>query len=249
MSFVTARFSTGFSFPEVTFVAELYRLRPHVVFFANPNNPTGVIVEGAWLNACARQHPCTLFVIDEAYLPFADGASSVLTNRPENVLVLRSMTKDYGLAGLRLGYAIGSACVIESLARVQPPWSVNACAQAAGVAALGDAVHLNQSLQELRTASIEFAAGLSRLGRHPLSSPVHFFLLPVGHGAMFRAALLHHNILVRDCASFGLPEYVRIASRRPEENERLLQAVRALEIPGPRVATRGLEIREVAHGR
>jgi threonine-phosphate decarboxylase len=247
-----ARACTGFHFPEIAFLAELDRLRPRVVFLANPNNPTGTVVDSAWLHACARRHPSTMFVVDEAYLPFAPGMASAVLDRPDNVLVLRSMTKDHGLAGLRLGYAVGSAAVVESLARVQPPWSVNAFAQAAGVAALQDSGHVDQSLRRLREANAALVAGLLELGWCPLSSAVHFFLLPVGDGAAFRASLLRRNILVRDCASFGLPQYVRIATRRPEENERLLHAVRALHLPpppSPRVATRGSGPREVAHGR
>jgi histidinol-phosphate/aromatic aminotransferase/cobyric acid decarboxylase-like protein len=141
------------------------------------------------------------------------------------------MTKDYGLAGLRLGYAVGPEPVVEALRRVQPPWSVNALAQAAGAAALGDAAHRERSLQQLRRDKEALVAALGRLGLAPVPSSVVFFLVRVGDGTAFRQALLARRILVRDCASFGLPQHVRISTRRPEENERLLDAVREVWQP------------------
>jgi histidinol-phosphate/aromatic aminotransferase/cobyric acid decarboxylase-like protein len=174
----------------------------------------------------ARRYARTLFVVDEAYLPFASSPGSVLAFAGENVLVLHSMTKDFGLAGLRLGYAISDERVIALLRRVQPPWSVNALAQAAGVAALGDSAHRHRSLERLAQAKQELAAGLARLGWPPVVSATHFFLVRVGDGGVVRQALLRRRVLVRDCASFGLPAHIRIATRRPEENERLLAAVR-----------------------
>ena len=204
----------------------LEHLQPRLVFLCNPNNPTGAVLPPGEIVAWARRYPRTLFVVDEAYLPFADGLDSVLTFAAENVLVLRSLTKDCGLAGLRLGCAVGPDCLIARLRRAQPPWSVNGLAQAAGVAALRDVAHRRDCLERLARAKAELVIGLARLGLSPVASAAHFFLLRVGDGAAFRLALLRRGILVRDCASFGLPAYVRIAARRPEENERLLTVMR-----------------------
>ncbi|MFQ5856527.1 MAG: pyridoxal phosphate-dependent aminotransferase [Anaerolineae bacterium] len=190
---------------------------------------TGIILPPEFIATWAHAHPQTLFVVDEAYLRFAPGLRSTLTVDEENILVLRSMTKDYALAGLRLGYAVGHEAVIAALARVRPPWNVNALAQAAGVAALSDEAHLQRSLSRLAEAKQALVAGLSELGLVPLPSAVHFFQVPVGDGAAFRRVLLSHGILVRDCASFGLPAYVRIATRRPEENAHLLNALRSTQ--------------------
>jgi threonine-phosphate decarboxylase len=204
-----------------------------LVFLCSPNNPTGVIFPLEALARLARRHPAALFVVDEAYQPFAARLGSALDLAADNVLVLRSMTKDFGLAGVRLGYAVGPEPIVEALRRVQPPWSVSAPAQAAGAAALGDLAHRDRTLALLRQAKESLVAGLVRLGLSPLPSAVPFFLVPVGSGARFRSALLRHGILVRDCASFSgalpecvpMSEYVRISSRRPEENERLLAAI------------------------
>ncbi len=147
-------------------------------------------------------------------------------NNQDNLLVLGSMTKDFGLAGLRLGYAVGDERLLARLQEVQPPWSVNALAQAAGVTALRDLAHRERSLQRLTQAKQELVEGLNRLGLWPVPSATHFFLVPVDNAAAFRLALLRRGVLVRDCTSFGLPTYVRMATRMSEENERLLAVIR-----------------------
>jgi histidinol-phosphate aminotransferase len=167
-----------------------------------------------------------LFVVDEAYLPFAFGLESTVNCSADNVFVLRSMTKDFALAGLRLGYAVGNAKLMDSLRRVLPPWSVNAVAQAAGVAASRDTDRCRRSLERLAVAKDDLVQGLTRLGLTPLPSAVHFFLVPCNNAAALRLVLLKRGVLVRDCASFGLTGYLRIATRLPEENERLLTVLR-----------------------
>ena len=214
----------GFAFDEAAIIRELDK-RHRAVFVCNPNNPTGQCLPDGTLQDWATAHPETLFIVDEAYLPFAPDLRSAIEDQAENILVLRSMTKDHALAGLRLGYALGPVSLIASLTHMRPPWNVNALAQAAGLAALQDQAHLSQTLAQLRQEKDLLAAGLKNIGFAPLSSQVHFFLLPVGDGAAFRAALLTHGVLVRDCASFGLPAYGRIAPRRPAENLRLLEII------------------------
>ncbi len=211
---------------DVVLVAEaVHDLRPRVAFLCNPNNPTGQYLSLQELRSLVEAAPQTLFVIDEAYLPFVASGRSALELQAANVLVLRSMTKEYALAGLRLGYAVGPTEVIAALAAVRPAWNVNAMAQAAGVAALEDETYLQRSLTWLAQANADFRANLTGLGLIPLPSATHFFLLQVGNGARFRQTLLRQGILVRDGASFGLPAYVRIATRRPEENQQLIQAL------------------------
>jgi len=206
----------------------LQQLAPRLAFVCNPNNPTGLTLPPEIIQAWAEAHPRTLFVVDEAYLAFAPGLHSALTANADNILVLRSMTKDYALAGLRLGYAVGHASLVAALGQVRPAWNVNALAQAAGVAALGDEAHLRATLDALSQAKEKLVIALRKLGLSPLSSAVHFFLVNVGGGCVFRRRLLREGILVRNCASFGLPKYVRIATRRPEENARLVAAISAL---------------------
>ncbi len=221
----TTRPDRDFQVPLDEVAGDLRRSRPRLLFLCNPNNPTGVLLPSDSVLAWARDCPETLFVVDESYLAFASGARSVLDGAHENVLVLRSMTKDYALAGLRLGYAVGHPEVVAALARARPPWSVSALAQAAGIAALEDQAHLLRSLKLLAEAKRALVEGLGHLGLEPVPSAANFFLVRVGSGATLRSALLQRGILVRDCASFGLPAYIRIATRRTEENGRLLSAV------------------------
>ena len=209
-------------------VARLLREgRPRLVFLCNPNNPTGAILPLEDIDRWAAGNPETLFVVDEAYLAFAQGLESALILGAANVLVVRSMTKDYALAGLRLGYAAGPEPLTAAVACARPAWNVNALAQVAGISALADDAYYRRTWSGARRAGEALVKGLADTGMVALPSAVHFFLLRVGDGTDFRRSLLRHRILVRDCTSFGLPEYVRIAPRRRRDNARLLAAVRS----------------------
>jgi L-threonine-O-3-phosphate decarboxylase len=199
-----------------------------LVFICNPNNPTGTLIPSEIIANWARQRPATLFVVDEAYIQFCPDVESTVAANIPNLLAVRSMTKDYALAGLRLGYAVGSREVIEALARVRPPWNVNAMALVAGLAALRDDEHLQTTLDRLLANREELIRGLKAVGLRPVPSGLHYFVVNVGDAADFRTRLLQHRVQVRDCASFGLPSHIRIAARRPEENARLLQAIREI---------------------
>ena len=226
---LSARPEARFSIDTDALGRRLEETLPRLFFLCRPNNPTGRVLPLDILAGWTRRHPRTLFVVDEAYLAFASDCRSAISLGADNVLIVRSMTKDYALAGLRLGYAVGHREVVETIACARPPWNVNAFAQAAGLAALGDSMHLQHSLERLDQARSQLVADLVDLGMSPFPSSVHFFLLSVGDAAAFRSALLRQGILVRDCASFGLPGFVRIATRRPDENTRLVAAIRLQE--------------------
>lgn len=205
--------------------------KPRLIFICNPNNPTGSFIERESIGRWADDNPGTLFVVDEAYLAFTSGHSSVIDLGRDNILTLRSMTKDHALAGLRLGYAAGPLPLVEAIARMRPPWNVNALALAAGLAALNDPDHLSHTLNKLTMAKVELLAGLHHLGLFPRPSATHYFIVDVAGGAVFRRRLLKRfRIQVRDCASFGLPAYIRIATNRPEENARLLDAIAGIHL-------------------
>ena len=204
---------------------------PRAVFICNPNNPTGQILPLENLHDCSRAYPNILFVVDEAYIAFVHEMKSAISLQQKNTLVLHSMTKDYAIAGLRLGYAVGDTALIEALANLRPAWNVNALAQTAGLAALQDETYLSETLTKLRTEKETLIYGLKDLGYNPVPSHTNYFLLPVGNGAQFRIKLLKRGILVRNCASFGLPDYVRIATHTAEKNRKLLDTLVNLE-PG-----------------
>jgi len=196
-----------------------------VVFLCNPNNPTGQVISNDVLGAWADEFPETLFIVDEAYLAFVEGMPSAVALKRKNILILRSMTKDYAIAGLRLGYAVGEPKLIEAMKNLRPAWNVNSLAQAAGLAALQSDTYIQEALTKLRNEKDRLVVALEKLDYQPVPSRTNYFLLPVHNGALFRQRLLPQGIIVRDCASFGLPPYVRIAPRKPEENEQLLHAL------------------------
>jgi len=204
-----------------------------IAFICNPNNPTGRHISRKQISSWAEDHPGTIFVVDEAYIGFATGMGSAITLSHPNLLVLRSMTKDHALAGLRLGYAVGASALIETLTRVRAPWNVNSFAQAAGLASMKHAHRLQDQIQRLTAAKRSLVTALRNLGYSVLDSRTHFFLMEVGDGARFRDELLDYGLQVRDCASFGLPHFVRISTRKPDANQRLLSAIReAFPPPG-----------------
>ncbi len=144
-----------------------------------------------------------------------------------NLIILRSMTKDQALPGLRLGYLLAAPEVAGAVERVRPPWSVNAGALRAGLAALEPAAeaHLLQAQALVAQSRRVLTDRLTHLGFEVEPSRANFVLVHVRDGRRFRRALLPHGFVVRDCASFGLPDCVRIACRLPEDCLRLLEAV------------------------
>lgn len=211
--------------------AALERLRPRLVWLCVPNNPTGADLAPALLVALAQR--CATYggyvLLDRSYAALRrDGLDQRLPALPPNVLQLYSLTKGYALAGLRLGYLLGAPALLERIAAYQPTWSVSSAAQAAGLAALADSSFLSSSVPRLWAASDELWAGFRSLGLQVRRAALPFMLVQSGAGAATRAALLRQGMLVRDCSSFGLPAWVRVAPRQPEENERLLEAWRHL---------------------
>jgi histidinol-phosphate aminotransferase len=203
-------------------------VRPRLVFLCNPNNPTGVyLAKGAVARIAGAMGDEALLVVDEAYIAFVEGAwdSRALLQRP-NIVLLRSMTKDYALAGLRLGYALGPPPVVETLRRHQPSWSVNGAAQMAGLAALADPGHLDRAREEVRRGKAYLLAELGALGLRAIPSAANFLLVKVVDAARRRRQLLKRGVCVRDCTSFGLPDHMRIAVRTVSECQTLIAALR-----------------------
>ncbi|NJN68053.1 MAG: histidinol-phosphate aminotransferase family protein [Chloroflexaceae bacterium] len=218
----------GFALDIEALTRDVERFQPRLLFLCNPNNPTGTCHPRAVVETLLTAAPDTLLVLDEAFVNFVAGhwQAAALLNYP-NLLILRSMTKDYALTGLRVGYALAAPEVIAALEKVQPPWSVNALAQAAALAALEDEAHLHTTLAQLAQASAALRAGLTAQGCAPLPSAVHFSLLPVRSAPDAAHWLLRRGILVRDGTSFGLPHHIRIAARCPTDNARLVAALAA----------------------
>ncbi len=207
--------------------AFLVELKPKVIWLCNPNNPTGSYLSPEELRLLYDSVPDSLLVLDEAYLRFLRDAESPVGW--QRLIKMRSLTKDYAIPGLRLGYALAPRDIIELLAKVQPPWSVNVLAQEAGIAAIRDNEFLEQTMEALQQETERLKERLAGQGWCMPHSPMHYFLVEAEDAAEMRQKLLmEHRILVRDCTSFGLPKHIRISTTLPRENERLATAMAAL---------------------
>lgn len=209
----------------------IQRHQPKGIFLCNPNNPTGQYLAKEEVRRILSVAQDSLVVLDEAYIAFTENAwSSLDLVGGGNLVILRSMTKDYALAGLRLGYAIAADPIISILKRVRPPWNVNATAQEAGILAVNADGYLRECGTRIQEAKRFLVRELEHLGLAPLPSRTNFFLVKVGDAARFRQALLRKGILVRDCASFGLPDYIRLAPRTLAECRKLIATMRDIGV-------------------
>jgi len=208
--------------------AHITAQQPGLVFVCNPNNPTGVYLPESDITCLAEAagQAGGLLVLDEAYVNFVDNPwDSQILLQQGNVVLLRSMTKDYALTGLRLGYALAAEEIIARLTVFQPDWSVNSLAQAAGLVALGDADYLPRARQAVGQAKEFLTERLISLGFTVLPSSANFLLVRVGNGTIMRDKLLQLGLVVRDCTSFGIADCIRIGIRSLPDCERLAAAM------------------------
>src|SRR5579859_4628070 len=199
------------------------------VFICNPNNPTGSQYEPTQIEQLLRTFPEMVVVLDEAYAGFVLNrwrSEPLLADHP-NLVILRSLTKDHALPGLRLGYLLASPEIARATEAVRPPWSVNAGALRAGLATLEPSAqsHLERARGLVAISRTLLTDGFTQLGYRVLPSVANFVLVEVGSAPVFRSALLPHGLVVRDATSFGLPGHVRVACRLPEDCRRLLKTV------------------------
>ena len=219
----------GFGCPCDAIDSMLGRLAIRAVWLCNPNNPTGQSVSRGQLTRWLNEYPRTIFIIDEAYIEFADRVESMIDREFGNLIVLRSMTKAYAMAGLRLGYAVMCDSLLQTIRGRRAPWSVNSIAQAAGLAAVTDQAYYVDAMSRLQQAKQSMLACFESHGCHPLKSDTCFFLLPMDSPGVVRNALLRDGLVVRDCQSFEVENHVRIAVHEPVHNLRLVHALSDLK--------------------
>ena len=205
--------------------------KPALTFLCNPNNPTGVYTNRDDITKLASTLSDIggILVIDEAYANFVEDRweSEPLTQRG-NVILLRSMTKDYALAGLRLGYSVASPEITKMLASLQPDWSVNSLAQAAGIVSLADNDYLISARQTIEDIKMYLISELESQGFIVPVTNVNFVLVETNDAHKLRTQLLSKGIVVRDCTSFGLPNYIRIGIRKLQDCEKLVLSMQEL---------------------
>lgn len=199
-----------------------------LIFIANPNNPTGIHTPLDKIQHLLRNVPeSTLVLIDEAYYEFAyahnDPAALALLDEFPNLVVSRTFSKAYGLASLRLGYAIAHSQIIELLARIQPPFSVNQAALDAASAALDDEAFLQKTITMTAEGMQQMREGLQSLGLTLLPSKGNFITIDCGINALaLYNDLLSHGIIVRPLHAYNLPNHLRVSIGTFEQNKRFL---------------------------
>jgi histidinol-phosphate aminotransferase len=201
-----------------------------LVFLGNPNNPTGTIYrKDAFERLIGRLPRDVVLVADDAYAEYVEDPDYPRTLeylRSDRLLVtMRTFSKIYGLAGLRIGYGVGPAEIIAAIERVRQPFNVNSLAQAGAIAALDDDEHVERSRRTNREGLQFLAAAFARLGLRHVPSHANFVLVRVGNGAAVYEALLRHGVIVRPVAGYGFPEHVRVTVGTPSENERFVAAL------------------------
>ena len=221
---------TGFRLAAADFISFARNYRPSAIFICNPNNPTGQYLCFGDIEKIVSSFPDTLIILDEAYVAFTAAAwdSLKLLHHP-NILIVRSMTKDFALAGLRLGYGIASQEIVNTLKKVRPPWNVNTAAQQAGIATLNSTGYMKRCNALINNGKNYLVAQLESLGYRVLATDTNFFLVRVGNAGKFQQGLLAKGFLVRDCSSFGLPGYIRVAPRRMQDCHDLIAAIISMQ--------------------
>jgi len=206
-----------------------------LVYVANPNNPTGTFIPAAQVEAFLQKVPGNVIVVlDEAYneylAPEHQFESSAWVRKYPNLIVSRTFSKAYGLAGLRVGFAIAQPEVTDLMNRIRQPFNVNSLAQAAAIAALNDKEFLAKGAQNNAEGYRQMVAAFEELKLEYVPSFGNFVLVKVGDdegaGARVNLALLKQGVIVRPVGAYGLPQWLRISIGLPEENAAFIEALK-----------------------
>lgn len=201
-----------------------------VIFVANPNNPTGTLIPAAEISRLLREVPANvLIVMDEAYLEFLPDAQDLLplirSGAQTNLLLCRTFSKIYGLAGLRLGYGIGHPTLITAMEKARQPFNINLVSQSAALAALDDDEHVARTRANNQAGLKQYEEACRKLGLEFVPSAANFLLIKVGDGKRVFQELQQRGIITRPMAGYGLPGWIRISVGTETENQRCLKAL------------------------
>src|ERR1700722_97823 len=207
--------------------------KTRVVFVANPNNPTGTLAAREDVLRMVNEVPKNiLLVMDEAYIEFlgepVDLLPMIRRGEKPNLLIMRTFSKIYGLAGLRLGYGIAQPELIAALEKIRQPFNINSIAQAGALAALDDAEHVRKTRAN-NAAGLKFLTeGLKQLGLELIPSSANFILARAVDGQRVFNELQKRGVIVRSLGGYQLPEWIRISVGTPAENQRCLTALKEI---------------------
>ena len=224
----------GLRFDAAAISSAVRNHRPDIVFLCNPNNPTGIYLSQSEVEEIIESAGAAVLALDESYADFVEtGWDSTPLVSKSNTVILRSLTKFQGLAGVRLGYAVSNPRIISALNGVRPPWNVNsfACGTAEKVFSLPPEVN-RESRARLFAARDRLVEMLSSSGRRCLPTDTGFFLVSAPSARALRNKLLKKGVAVRDCSSFGLPSHIRLSARPEPDCNRLLKAWAEIESEG-----------------
>ena len=202
-------------------------IRTSLVWICNPQNPTGTSLRHMDLVSFLRRLPdSVLVVLDEAYIEFADSTSrpdgTLLLNEFPNVILLRTFSKLYGLAGLRIGYGIARPETIASIEKIRPPINVNHLAQVAALAALEDTDFVRTVLANNAAAKVRYSSVCAELGIRYIPTHANFIMIETGrNGDEMSQLFLNHGILLRSGVEFGMPTWLRITLGTPADNDKV----------------------------
>ncbi|MFH1578018.1 MAG: histidinol-phosphate transaminase [Candidatus Omnitrophota bacterium] len=202
-----------------------------LIFIANPNNPTGTYVNQRELNDFLKQVPRRVVVVlDEAYDVFVDVndfPKSLGYLKKGNLIILKTFSKAYGLAGLRIGYGVSNPRLISYMERARPPFNVNFCAQIGAAAALGDASYIKRTKSTVLEGKKYLYQELSKIGLSFLPSVANFILIDTGRNAkMLYRKMLKFGVIVRDMQQYGLDNFIRVTIGTKSENARFIEVFR-----------------------
>jgi len=205
--------------------------RTRIVFVANPNNPTGTLAPREEVIKFVNEVPDgVLLAMDEAYIDFLedplDLVSLVRLGTRPNLILLRTFSKIYGLAGLRIGYGVGNPELVAALEKIRQPFNINLLAQVAALAALDDVEHVRKTRVNNFAGLESFKRAFRDLKLEYLPSFANFMLVRVGNGQRVFEALQKQGVIVRPMGGYQLPEWIRISIGTPQENERCLAALK-----------------------
>ena len=212
-------------------IADAITPQTRIVFLANPNNPTGTIYRREeWESFLDKISRDVLLIVDEAYFEYVQDGSypDSLCYHTENraILTLRTFSKLYGLAGLRIGYGVAAKELISLMQRVRQPFNVNAAAQWGALAALDDVDHVRRSLEANRQGLEYLQTEFTKLGLQFVPSQANFILVRVGKGQDVFDQLMRQGVIVRPMGGYQFPEHVRVTVGTMEENHKLIDALK-----------------------
>jgi histidinol-phosphate aminotransferase len=207
--------------------------RTKLMFVANPNNPTGTLAPAAAVRRLVADLPeSVVLAMDEAYFEFLDEPCDLLplvrSGKKPNLILLRTFSKIYGLAGLRIGYGIAQPEFIAALEKIRQPFNINSLAQAAALAALDDAAHVNKTRRNNFQGRKFLEKSLAGMKVEFVPSSANFILVRVGAGQEVFEQLQRRGVITRPMGGYQLPEWIRISIGTPAENQRCVKALRQI---------------------